>query len=182
MASKRKGRGPLGSEAEDFVPAVVARNPEEAEEYRELLNDHDIPAILHTDDEEPPAKAGRTRPAGGKIVSRGVAVLVPEALLDEASEIIADRDYDDIKIGEDPDGEDEDEEDEMGLEVMPDIPGPEGRKSGRPAGPKDKANPFDIDDDAFELDDEEDEKLVGGGEGLAGDEDEREEDKDEEGE
>ena len=30
----------------DFVPAVYARTIEAAEEYRELLNDHDIPAVV----------------------------------------------------------------------------------------------------------------------------------------
>ena len=177
MPRKRKGRGPYESEAEDFVPAVVARSHEEAEEYRELLNDHDIPAILQTDEEEPPGKAARARPPGVQGISRGVAVLVPEAMLDEASEIIADREYDDIKVAEDR-GEDEDEEEEeLGLEPLEEPSGDGGPKLPKPS--KREANPFDDEDDAFELEEEEEEEK----EPLAGAEEDIEEDEeDEEGE
>ena len=60
----------------DFVPAVFARSVEEAERYQELLDDHDIPALIGEN-------------SGG--MTRGVPVMVPEVYLDEASEIIADR-------------------------------------------------------------------------------------------
>jgi hypothetical protein len=73
----------------EFVPAVFARSRESADKYREVLEDHDIPVVLSdergdedTDDELAPPRPGMTN---------GVAVMVPDALLDEASEIIANR-------------------------------------------------------------------------------------------
>ena len=65
----------------DFVPAVFARSMAEAEAYRRLLDDHDIPVIL-----------GESRPVESRSgITRGCPVLVPEVLLDDASRIIADR-------------------------------------------------------------------------------------------
>lgn len=91
----------------EFVPAVFARNAEDAEEYRELLEDHDIPAIIGIDEEEEESlgRAGRRRG-----LSHGVPVLVPEALLDEASEIIADREENDDFVENDEEDEEDDEE------------------------------------------------------------------------
>ena len=94
----------------EFVPAVFARNAEDAEEYRELLEDHDIPAIIGVDDEEEKESVGRAGRRRG--LSHGVPVLVPEALLDEASEIIADREENDDFVENDEEDEDDDEEEE----------------------------------------------------------------------
>ena len=77
----------MNTPATDYVAAVLARSPEEAELYRRLLQNYDIPAVIG----ELP---GRRRLEGGRpqhsdIASRNVPVLVPEPLLDEASQIIA---------------------------------------------------------------------------------------------
>ena len=98
---------PSEQEHREFVPAVFARSVEEAEQYCDLLDDHDIPAIVG-DEEVEGAKNKRT----GRM-SRGVPVLVPEALLDEASEIIADREnVDEFEVDEEEAEEEEEEEDE----------------------------------------------------------------------
>jgi len=115
----------------EFVPVIFARSAEDAEIYRELLNDHDIPALLGTEEDDEPNDGGPAAP--DHHISRGVPVLVPAVLLDEAGEVIADResvdefdledeteDEDEFGLGEefDPDSagrlgdEDEDEEDE----------------------------------------------------------------------
>ena len=87
------------------MPAVVARSVEEADRYRELLDDHDIPAILATDDELAHVGAGRSA------ITRGVPILVPEAMLDEASEIIADwEDFEEYQVRDEDDLGDEDYE------------------------------------------------------------------------
>jgi len=94
---------------DDYVPALFARNMEEAEEYCKLLDDHDIPARAGVDeamleDADPDQKAAERRG-----MTHGVPVLVPESLLDEASEVIADREG---FAGYDEEDEDQDEEDE----------------------------------------------------------------------
>ncbi len=101
--------GPSGEEYTDFVPVVFARSPEEAERYQELLSDHDIPAMTDGDgDEDGDVASSANSRSGG--MSRGVPVMVPEVLLDEASEIIADReDVDEFALEED---EVEDEDDD----------------------------------------------------------------------
>lgn len=134
--------------SEDFVPAVFARSMEQAEMFCELLNDHDIPATVGelSGDEE----AGVTR--GGRSMAHGVPVLVPEALLDEAGEVIAER--------EDAEGqfdlgaeelEDEDEEDDEFEELEEEFePGP---------GSDDDDYLVDLDDlDEEEQEDEQDEE------------------------
>jgi len=102
----------------DFVPAIFARSVDEAEKYRELLDDHDIPALVGSED------FGNKKDK--RKMSRGVPVLVPESLLDEASEIIAEKeeldefetddeneegeDIEEISDGADEDDDDDDEE------------------------------------------------------------------------
>jgi len=99
----------FNSDARDeFVPAVVARSTEEAEEYRELLNDHDIPAVVGEIEVDDPDEEHRL--ARGRGMGRGVPVLVPEAMLDEASEIIADREDDDEFRTDEEEVEEEDDE------------------------------------------------------------------------
>lgn len=143
----------------EFVPAVFARTADEAEYYRELMEDHDIPAIIGADEELEDEDAPKRR----RSISRGVPVLVPEALLDEASEIIAQREESDEFDGEDDDDADEDddeddEEEEFEEELELDA---DGEEEG-------------ADEEEEEEDDEEDEDA---GDGVAEpDEDELEED------
>jgi hypothetical protein len=102
---KQRWDGPR-DEHDDFVPAVFARSMEEAEDYRQLLDDHDIPAIIGA--EEEPSRPSLRSLRG---VTRGLPVLVPEAMLDEASEVIAERDNAD-EFGLDREDADEEEEEE----------------------------------------------------------------------
>jgi hypothetical protein len=106
--------GPDGFDgAGAFVPAVFARNREEAERYRELLDDHDIPARIGSDDELSDEADPEQHKARKRGMTHGVAILVPEALLEEASEVIADRE--DFAEFDEEDEEDEEEEDEFAL-------------------------------------------------------------------
>lgn len=99
------------------VPAVYARSFEEAGRYRQLLEDHGVPATVD-DDYEPPAPGNRGAERGG------VPVLVPESLLEDAkgyiakveeiNDLVAEEDYledgEDGLAGEDDFELDEDEE------------------------------------------------------------------------
>lgn len=99
---------------DELVPAVYARSLDEAEEFQQLLEDHDIEASVGSEDETPEVS---------ERLGRGVPVLVPEALLDEASEIIADHeDSDEFSTEDDEDFED-DEDDEDELDLEPDAEG-----------------------------------------------------------
>jgi hypothetical protein len=93
---------------QDFVPAVFARSQDEAERYSELLNDHDIPTKVGAANED----EGGSEASAGRM-THGLAVLVPDALLDEASEVIADREnLAEFGLTEEEDEEEEDEEEE----------------------------------------------------------------------
>lgn len=107
MSSEKVPVSSEGASRGGFVPAVVARSFEEADRYRALLDDHDIPAIVATDEDlERFGAEGCTTPLG-------VPVLVSEAMLDEATEVIADReDVEDFHVGEE-DAIDEDEADDF---------------------------------------------------------------------
>ncbi len=109
MASKKKGSGKKGNgEHANMVPVVFARNEEEALEYQELLSDHDIVATftmsnVNTEEADEDSDL-RSR------MSRGIPVMVPEVLLDEASEIIADReDSEDFALDDDDFDDDDDD-------------------------------------------------------------------------
>lgn len=135
-----------GQPYDEFVPAAFARSAEDAEKFRELLEDHDIPVVLSNETEEATfaAKPGMTR---------GVAVMVPDALLDEASEVIAAReDTSDFEELEEFDDQEDDDED-FGLSEPLDIEGEDlyGEED-------DGDDIFDGDDlDDLDEDDEEDE-------------------------
>ena len=130
--------GPSGEEYTDFVPVVFARSPEEAERYQELLSDHDIPAMTGGDADADRDVAPSAKPHSGGI-SRGVPVMVPEVLLDEASEIIADReDVDEFALEED---EVEEEDDLLGLS-------PDMESGGGEAVDEDEDGFVDDEDDA----------------------------------
>lgn len=118
-------------DAAEFVPAVLARSVEEAQRYRELLDDHDIPAILGTDDELADMEDEDQRLARLAGITHGVPVLVPESLLDEANEIISDRETFE-GFEDDADEFDDDEDDEIALTPEEDL---------------------DLEDDALDLDD-----------------------------
>ncbi len=97
----------------EFVPAVFARSEEDAEKYQKILEDHDIPVVLS--DETGPQEREEDLPIPRRNMTRGVAVMVPDALLDEASEIIADRE-DTEEFEEDDELFDDEEEDEFDLD------------------------------------------------------------------
>jgi len=108
----------IEGEYDEYVPVVFARDADEAEEYRQLLDDHDIPVIAGDDEgDEDDAHPPR------RLLGRGIPILVPEPLLDEASEIIADMDEtDEFALTEEDLGEEKDDEEEPGLvdETEPD--------------------------------------------------------------
>lgn len=111
-----------------FVPAVFARSQEEAEVYCELLNDHEIPAVVGDDNmpdgHDQPVHHGMTH---------GLPVLVPEPLLDEAGAVIASREEAEefmVTGDDDPDEDYDDEDDHFGLTEVDD----EGDDVGPPGG------------------------------------------------
>jgi hypothetical protein len=98
-----------------LVAAVFARDAEEAQHYCELLADHGIVGIV--DDDDVQAEGAEVDEDFGQGVgegvgmTRGVAVLVEEALLDEAGVVIADReDLGEFKFDEDDEIQDDDDE------------------------------------------------------------------------
>jgi hypothetical protein len=107
-----------------LVPVVFARSEEEAERYRQILEDHDIEVVVGLEEAE-----GRVHEEMAN-ASRGQPVLVPENLLDEAEEIIAHL--------EDPEGFADEEEDEQknedDLDLHPEVSPEEMDKDGGPDG------------------------------------------------
>ncbi len=108
----------------ELVPAVFARDAEEAQRYCELLADHGIVGIVADDDvdvdggsdndeNEDVEDDEESEDVGeGLRMTRGVAVLVEDTMLDEAGMVISDReDLGEFKFGED-DEEEEEEEDQ----------------------------------------------------------------------
>ena len=141
---------------DDYVVVFFAKSIVEAEEYCELLSDHDIPARAGLDEEFLGEVDPEHRAASRRGMTHGVPVLVPESLLDEASEVIADReDFDEFEDDEDADEEEDEDEEDFGIGEVA-----EAGLLG------------DVDDDDDE-DDEDDE------ESLFGDDDDDEEDEDE---
>jgi len=127
-----------------FVAVAFARSLEEARAYQELLGDHDIPAQIGSDEDFEDSDSKQARQARLRGMTHGVPVLVPEIMLEEASEVIADRENAEDFGPEDDEADDEDDDD-YGLETEID---PELEDS------------FDEDDDDdffIDLDDEDDE-------------------------
>lgn len=147
---------PADAEFEDYVPAMVARSLAEAERYRDLLSDHDIPSQVG---EEELAEEDRLQ-GSTRGMSRGVAVLVPEVLLDEASEIIADSENDEDlrELDEDEEFADEEEEDELeGFGEEEDLGGETGGQFGgfgEEEEDEELFGGFDDDDDEMDFDEE----------------------------
>jgi len=102
MARKEES-GVSKKDRHGFVPVVVVRTRAEAEEYCQLFSDHDIPAKMGDgDSDETDAPA-----------IDGVPVLVEEDRLDEAKEIIADReDLEEFQAADDEDELDDDDDEE----------------------------------------------------------------------
>lgn len=111
MAKKDEEYIPSDEDDSQFVPVMFARSGEEAERYRDLLEDHGVPAMIGS---ERDAEAEGASPSGPSM-THGVEVLVPEALLDEASEIIADREDLDEFSADDETDEEEDDDDKVDL-------------------------------------------------------------------
>ncbi len=150
MSLEEHGMHPADKEHANFVSAVIARSIEEAKQYSELLGDHDIPAIVG-DDEKAPDEDDSGRETHSRSMANGVPVLVPEAMLDEASEVIADReDLDEFRVGEEE--LEEEDNDELGLkeEITDDLAG----------SPDEEGLQLDEDDeDEEDFEDDEDEEF-----------------------
>ncbi len=113
----------LPDASSDYVPVVFGRDASKADEYRELLSDFDIPAMVGSD-EELGDKVEAEIKARKRGMTHGLPVLVPEAFLDEASEIIADNESaDDPDLDEDEEVQDEEgDDDEFLLDELEDDP------------------------------------------------------------
>ena len=96
----------------ELVAAVFARDAEEAQRYCELLADHGIVGIVAGGGVETEDAEVRINVGEGTGMTRGIAVLVEDALLDEAGLVIADRE-DIAEFRFDEDDEAEDDEDEL---------------------------------------------------------------------
>ncbi|MFQ6048582.1 MAG: putative signal transducing protein, partial [Phycisphaerae bacterium] len=87
----------------EFVPVMFARNLTEAAFYRSLLEQRDIPTAVESEQGEAD---------GAEAMVTGVPILVPDEMLDEASQIVAeggDQDLDD-DLTDDLDQDDLDEQ------------------------------------------------------------------------
>jgi hypothetical protein len=157
--------------ASDFVPAVFARSAEEARLYKELLIDNDIPAVVGSE-----GQSGLAQRRGGKRMTRGVPVLVPDSKLDKASQIIARQDEldefqtqekglpgdlaaaDDTVFAdedlEDDDDQDEDEDDEDFDDDLNETD-EQDTDEDQDEEEEDEAEDEDLDDDLLEVDEEE---------------------------
>ncbi len=90
-----------GPGSSGLVPVVFAANRAEAEFYQTLLADADIQADIDTDLDQQSAQTGK-----------GVAVLVPAELLDNATDIITVREEMEAHILAGPDGPDKDDDED----------------------------------------------------------------------
>ncbi|MDD4888762.1 MAG: DUF2007 domain-containing protein [Phycisphaerae bacterium] len=117
MAKKKeKKKNGEPAKPQEFVPVIYARSATEAEFYKGLLTSNDIPAVIEEE-------AGEVIGMPSSIVGQGVPILVPDELLDEASEIIAEHgnneeeeeldEYEDIDEESDDLDEEFDDDDEL---------------------------------------------------------------------
>ena len=110
-----------GDEMESYVPLVRVPSQEEAERLRDLLEDHDIPSSIGSDEDVKSDDDSAVPLDSGSV--RGVQILVPIALIDEAQEIVADiDDTDEFDINEETVDSEDDADDKYGFEevVVPD--------------------------------------------------------------
>lgn len=98
----------------DFVPLLFARNLGEAEFYKSLLEDHDIPVLIEDEN---------TESIGLPDSNRGVPVMVPDEMLAEAEGILEQRERLEDEFEDFDEEEDDEDEDEKDLTevVDPDI-------------------------------------------------------------
>ncbi|HDZ69384.1 MAG TPA: hypothetical protein ENH43_03085 [Phycisphaerales bacterium] len=84
MTKRSKKTQKLQTKLQEFVVVAFAEDLEQARDYETLLKSNDIPAVIKEHDKE-------------LINAKGVAVMVPEDLLDEAHVVIESQDaYDDF--------------------------------------------------------------------------------------
>ena len=97
---KDMGKRPSSEESSfhEFVPLLFARNLAEAEFYKLLLEDHDVPVLIEDEN---------TESIGLPDMARGVPVLVADEYLSEAEAILKQR-----AALEDDDEDDEDDDDD----------------------------------------------------------------------
>lgn len=89
-------------ELDSYEVVAYARDARQAETFRDLLFDHDIPALLEEDDE-----------GAYKFVSDGIAILVPDDTAEEARDILGELELIEELDSADPDlDDDEDDADE----------------------------------------------------------------------
>ncbi len=124
----------------DFVPLLFARNLAEAEFYKSLLEDHDIPVLIEDENIEA---------IGLPDLARGVPVLVPDEMLAEAEDILEqrskiDEDFDLEALDEDEDEEDDDEDEIEGFTPLEELGGGEEEEEDEDEDEED--DDFDEDD------------------------------------
>ena len=144
MASGKERPNFSSEDDQKYVPVFFARDHEEAERYRDLFEDHDIAAIIGSEDDV-------------DAEAEGVPVLVPWVCQEEAREIIADlEDSEVLEVDEDL-LEDEDEEVELGIEGVELDTEPAAESSEAPEGLDSEFIQLlnEGDEDADEYDDEE---------------------------
>jgi hypothetical protein len=125
----------------EYVPVVYARSLEEAEKYRQVLEDHDIPAVV--DEEYEPGE-----PGGRRQTLEGVPVLVPESLLEDARQFISEIDGMAAFADEDEDiYDDEDDDDDFALEEDFEE---EAKPEEPTAGPSEELEEEDVEEDLEE--------------------------------
>ncbi len=111
MSSDDLGYPGTNDDKTELVPVVFARDGEEAQRYCELLADHDIVGIVANDGVETEDVEVRSNAGEGIGMTRGVAVLVEDTMLDEAGLVIADReDLAEFQFGEEDEAEEDDDE------------------------------------------------------------------------
>jgi len=92
MANRKKKTNNSGTALKDLVTVAFAEDIDLANQYKDLLNDNDIPVAI------------KTRP-DPEVSFQGIAVMVPEDYLDEAHVLIEDQnsigDFYDLAFSED---------------------------------------------------------------------------------
>ena len=128
MTPRQPEEPSFDAEEEQLLPVIFAHTAEEAEEYRQLLEDHGIYAVIADEDDGLDEDADRPRRARGRI-NPGVPILVPEVDLDEAGEILAEWDETgNYELPADYDDDDDDEDEE----VLAGLPEPDAGAAFRP--------------------------------------------------
>ena len=121
MATKNEPLEVPDDDDPGFVPVVFVASLDEAERFRQLLDDHDIPAVIAADNGIANGEDSESRLGQLAGTAQGTAVLVPQVLLDDASQVIADfEDTEGFQPADDELGEDE-EEDEDEFDMIEEV-------------------------------------------------------------